>query len=167
MKIFITITLILACATAQAEVYKCTADGKTVYQQVPCEGSAGTVGDTVKERAIRQIKSQPPLVAPKEATASQQPTLKNKQTVNRYEGGSLHKATGKNWRQASASDRLETAADFAAAILKGRFSSMTELNAYAIEMMTCITEATTGGAGDDYPVSTLGATCAILLGWNQ
>ena len=35
-----------------------------------------------------------------------------------YEGGTLHRSNGRQWRQSSTSDRLATSADFAMVLLK-------------------------------------------------
>lgn len=84
-----------------------------------------------------------------------------------YQGGTLHKATGNDWQQASQSNRLATAGDFAAAVLKGKFNSMDQLKIYANELAICITKATEDGVGGDKKVSEIAAACAIVMGWNK
>ena len=53
-----------------------------------------------------------------------------------YSGGTLHKKTGAAWVQASAEDRLATAADFASTMKKPK--SMAEMKVRATELMVCI-----------------------------
>lgn len=54
MKKAIAAALILAhCASAIA-VNRCTIDGKTVYQDPPCPGTLGTVGEEIKAKEERR-----------------------------------------------------------------------------------------------------------------
>lgn len=78
-----------------------------------------------------------------------------------------HKATGYEWQKASQSNRLATAGDFAAVVLKGKFNSMDQLKIYANELAICITKATEDGVGNDKQVAEIAAACAIIMGWNK
>lgn len=83
-----------------------------------------------------------------------------------YEGGTLHKASIKQWKKAGYRDRLATSADFAVNISEtGRFkfSTMDELKVHAIEIEKCISKAAEAKGFDDQPVSDYAATCAILM----
>ena len=84
-----------------------------------------------------------------------------------YQGGTLHKATGYEWQKASQSNRLATAGDFAAVVIKGKFNSMDQLKIYANELAICITKATEDGVGNDKQVAEIAAACAIIMGWNK
>jgi hypothetical protein len=80
-----------------------------------------------------------------------------------YEGGTLHKATARQWFDATPANRLATSADFVSGILKPR--SMAEMKAQAEEMQTCISEA--APTSPSQSVAQLGAACAIVLGWKE
>lgn len=41
----VTVALLIATASATAQTYRCTVDGKTVYQQQPCEGGKAIRSD--------------------------------------------------------------------------------------------------------------------------
>jgi hypothetical protein len=77
-----------------------------------------------------------------------------------YSGGTLHQATIGEWKAASPTNRLATAADFATNTLH---PSTTE-EAPAREMMECVDRASTS-APDSKTVAEVGAVCAVLMGW--
>ena len=81
-----------------------------------------------------------------------------------YEGGTLHKSTVAEWRSASSQNRLATAADFTAAILKDT-STFDEALRRTPAMLVCINEASKARSVDTQEVATVAAACAILLGW--
>ena len=83
-----------------------------------------------------------------------------------YSGGTLHRSTMREWRQATYSDRLATAADFSATLLKkqGRsVRSMNELRPIAVALETAISEAGRGGVADTQSASSIAAATWLLL----
>lgn len=83
-----------------------------------------------------------------------------------YSGGTLHRSTMREWRQASYSDRLATSADFSATQLKkqGRsIRNMNELRPIAVSLEAAISEAGRGGAADTQSAASIAAACWILL----
>ncbi len=78
----------------------------------------------------------------------------------------------KEWKTASYAKKLATAGDMAItvpSILKKVKDSGTieTLKSYAIELMTCIDEATVDKSSDNMAVSEVAACCTILMGWNK
>ena len=102
------------------------------------------------------------------STSDEEPPVAFNEHQEWYSGGTLHKATGSSWQQASYANQLATAADFSAKLLEGevRFSSMDQLKPYATELTKCITGATAGQGGEDQEVSGIATLCAVLMGWN-
>jgi hypothetical protein len=82
-----------------------------------------------------------------------------------YEGGTLHRKNGRDWRLATERDRLATSADIAAKFFEGQLDSMSEMRVYANEMNTCVSETNDDGIADDMRVAEIAAACAILMGW--
>ncbi len=82
-----------------------------------------------------------------------------------YEGGTLHKATGRIWQQASEENQIATAADFAAIILKGQVNTMEQLKPSASQLANCITEATRGEGTNNMKVTEVAVACAAILKW--
>ena len=68
MKIEIAALVVLALAAPQAhaQLFKCTKDGKTVYQDAPCD-------DTAKQSTVRAPSYSPPPPAPAPAPAAAKP----------------------------------------------------------------------------------------------
>jgi hypothetical protein len=67
-----------------------------------------------------------------------------------YSSGTLHHASGLEWRQADARNRLATAADMVAAVVKEggttiTYSTVEDFRPYAEQLAACITEATQTG----------------------
>jgi hypothetical protein len=81
-----------------------------------------------------------------------------------YKGGTLHKATAYDWKQASKENRLATAADFASVILKDKFKNMEQLKIHANELEKCITEATKKEI-KNMQVATIASSCIVIMGW--
>lgn len=46
----LAIICLLPHAPAQAQIYRCEVNGRKVYQDIPCDGSLGDVGDSIEER---------------------------------------------------------------------------------------------------------------------
>lgn len=81
-----------------------------------------------------------------------------------YEGGTLHNSTIKEWRNASPQNRLATAGDFTAAILKDSLT-FEEVVLRTPAMLSCINEVAKTPNANRQKVAAIGALCAILLGW--
>lgn len=84
-----------------------------------------------------------------------------------YEGGTLHKKKGIDWRQASEQERLATSANIAVEILEDRVDDVTELKLMANNMSSCLSDASANSEADQWQVARLAAICAIALGWVQ
>ena len=87
-----------------------------------------------------------------------------------YSGGNLHRASGQEWVNASTSNRLATAADFAATSIGerrvSRLGSMSKLLPYARDMKDCIDEALSGSGPSalrSQSVSEMAAVCYMLM----
>lgn len=80
-----------------------------------------------------------------------------------YSGGTLHGATGRQWKAAPAQNRLATAADFVAKVAPPR--SLDELREKAQELQICISEAVADPVGDGQQVSGIAAACVVLMGY--
>jgi len=87
-----------------------------------------------------------------------------------YSSGTLHNASGLAWQQADASNRLATAADLVAAVVKEggtniTYSTVEDFRPYAEQLAACITEATQTRAAATLPVQDIAALCVISLQW--
>ena len=87
-----------------------------------------------------------------------------------YSSGTLHNASGLAWQQADASNRLATAADLVAAVVKEGGTNITsstveDFRPYAEQLAACITEATQTRAAATLPVQDIAALCVISLQW--
>lgn len=80
-----------------------------------------------------------------------------------YQGGTLHRGVGGQWKSATAQNRLATSADFVSKVAKPE--SMEELREKATELSLCISEAVAEPSGDAQEVSAVAAACVILLGY--
>lgn len=80
-----------------------------------------------------------------------------------YQGGTLHREVGRQWKSATAQNRLATSADFVSKISKP--GSMEELREKATDLSRCISEAVADPSGDEQEVSAVAAACVILLGY--
>ncbi|MDA8967306.1 hypothetical protein N9F24_01225 [Akkermansiaceae bacterium] len=83
-----------------------------------------------------------------------------------YRGGSLHQSNMSEWREASYENRLATAADFSATLVKQQgksFADINELKPRAIALEIAITEAGRGGIADNQKVSAIAAASWMLL----
>ena len=98
------------------------------------------------------------------------PPLSVAQNVKWYAGGSLHRANVGEWRSASRSNRLATAADWAltGSAIKNKVmksDSIETLRPFANDLVTCVDEAASPSGYDDVGASELAAACVVLLGW--
>lgn len=80
-----------------------------------------------------------------------------------YQNGTLHRETGKVWKQATAENRLATSADFVSKVANPQ--SMEDLRMKAVGLSACISEAVADASGDNQDVSAIAAACVILLGY--
>ena len=74
------------------------------------------------------------------------------------------------WQQADASNRLATAADMVAAVVKEGGTNITsstveDVRPYAEQLAACITAATRTRAAATLPVQDLAALCVVSLQW--
>lgn len=87
--------------------------------------------------------------------------------VNRwYEGGTLHRATYRQWSRATPRNRLATASDWAAAALgaeRVRPIGMDGLKVYATSIVTCVNNARTPEVMEN-EVAEFAAVCMIMMG---
>lgn len=83
-----------------------------------------------------------------------------------YEGGTLHSATVKEWREATYTDRLATAADWALTMLEktgNKPASTDALKPFAVDLEACVTTTAAGGNAEGQRASELAAACWVLL----
>lgn len=52
----LSLSLLLAAMAASAQTYRCTVDGKTVYQQQPCEGGKAIRSDPGLDPSSREFR---------------------------------------------------------------------------------------------------------------
>jgi len=96
-------------------------------------------------------------------TSSNEPYSSNNDT-SWFKGGTLHQSTVREWRNATAANRLATSADFVVGYLDiYDFSDMDSIKQKAKDLETCISTAASGGDADDEDVSFLGALCLVSL----
>jgi hypothetical protein len=87
-----------------------------------------------------------------------------------YSSGTLHHASGLEWQQADARNRLATAADMVAAVVKEGGTNITsstveDVRPYAEQLAACITAATQTRAAATLPVQDIAALCVASLQW--
>lgn len=101
---------------------------------------------------------------PSNSSQSQTSTDNSSQSSKWYQGGTLHDKSVEQWKAASYDNRLATSADFA--ITLGEYEAIPQdLKEQARVFESCISEAVKGEVVNDKPVSEVGATCGVLLGY--
>lgn len=83
-----------------------------------------------------------------------------------YQGGTLHRATVKEWREADYMNRLATAADWALTMLEKSGNKPADTDAlkpFAVDLEACVSTTSASGYADGQSVSELAAACWILL----
>lgn len=95
-------------------------------------------------------------------TPTTKPSAKNTETPW-YAGGTLHKGTVKQWRNASYTNRLATSADFVASTQEVDFGDMDVFKKMASETEECISTAVLDGDFDNQKVSDFAVSCLLLL----
>ncbi len=87
-----------------------------------------------------------------------------------YQGGTLHRATVNEWNNASYSNKLSTASDWASTrpSIKAKVrdsGDMDTLRPYANELVQCLDNAASRKGYGNTSISELAASCMILMGW--
>jgi len=80
-----------------------------------------------------------------------------------YEGGTLHKASAREWHAATLENQLASSADMLTATKAA--SGMDQLKVRATALRTCITEATNDRSLYEQKVADIGALCIVILGY--
>jgi hypothetical protein len=80
-----------------------------------------------------------------------------------FSGGTLHNSKISEWRTASYSNRLATAADFIAATQKVDYGNLSNFKQMATNLETCISKSAEGGAADDEKTTTISSYCLVML----
>jgi hypothetical protein len=156
VKLAISISLLLASDLTAGEMYKCEKNLMTDRPAGQSECVNMRTKETYESELAKQTEVEPkPVLAP----------IPRSDTTQWYSGGTLHKLTIGEWKRGTPDNRLATASDFAATILKGKFSSMAELKSHAIDLEICITRSVKDVEIDYEKINTVAAACAILMGW--
>jgi hypothetical protein len=83
-----------------------------------------------------------------------------------YEGGTLHRATVKEWREADYRNRLATAADWALTMLEKTGSKPADTDAlkpYAVDLEASVSTTAAGGNADSQRASEVAVACWLIL----
>jgi hypothetical protein len=80
-----------------------------------------------------------------------------------FSGGTLHKSTISEWRNATYANRLATSADFIAATQNVDYGDMVAFKKMATDLETCISTAASGGDMDNDKTSFIAAMCTVQL----
>lgn len=80
-----------------------------------------------------------------------------------FRGGTLHKSKLKEWRLASYSNRLATAADFIAATQDIDYGDMDQFKQMSVELEVCISAAAEGGDADSANTEFVATWCIAGL----
>lgn len=88
-----------------------------------------------------------------------------------YEGGTLHYATVAEWKNASYTNKIATAADWVASSPKGKsvFRETGDINSlkpYVLNLINCVDEAAAGEGYGNMKIAEIAASCIILMGYN-
>lgn len=79
-----------------------------------------------------------------------------------YEGGNLHDRTVVRWRQATYANKLATAGDWVTVFTT--YDDLDEAKELAQDLVECV-DGSVDAAPDAMKAAELGASCAILMGW--
>ena len=87
-----------------------------------------------------------------------------------YENGTLHRGSVADWKKATYANKLATAADWALNIPQikrkvKKSGSIETLKPFAVELVTCVNEATAGQGYGSMSIAEVAASCMILMGW--
>jgi hypothetical protein len=80
-----------------------------------------------------------------------------------FSGGTLHRSTIREWRRATYSNRLATAADFIASTQSVDYGDMNGFKRMATDLETCISTTAEGGAADNEQTAFVSALCMTQL----
>lgn len=100
---------------------------------------------------------------PKSSNTSSSPASNSNVETSWFTGGTLHKSTVKEWRNATYANRLATSADFVASTQNVDFGDMAGFKKMATDLETCISTAVSGGDVDNEKVVTISAMCTVQL----
>lgn len=155
------IILLSGCSTIQKEE---PVSIETAVVQIQTENA---IFEIVKATMLAETTSSKPTPIPtrkptKKPSTSNQSSQSSSDT-SWFEGGNLHKAKLKAWRQASYANRLATSADFIAATQKVDYGNLAEFKSMAMELEICISAAAKGGDLDSEDVAFMGALCTTAL----
>ena len=156
--LIVCIALCLPGASFAADMYVCK---DYVITDRPSEYTE-CVNNRTKERYEDEKRSSPTRKPPRPTEAP----IPRTSTRTWYDGATLHKATVGQWKRGTADNRLATASDFSAAMLKGKFESMAELLVEAHSLNECIMEVAKVLKDSD-AVADIAAMCAVTLGWDK
>lgn len=134
--------LALAIPIAEAQVNRCMIDGVTTWQSAPCPPGTDT------ERITTQPKTQEPV----EREADKQAW---------YEGGTLHRASIKEWRSAKYRNKLATASDWVVATEK--VDNLEDAKDLAGELITCVDGSVAGLDADYMKATEIAAACLVIM----
>lgn len=76
-----------------------------------------------------------------------------------FKGGTLHKLKGRDWQNATYSNRLATSADFIAATQNVDYGDIPSFKEMAIDLEICISAATDGGYADNEDLTFIASFC--------
>ena len=89
-------------------------------------------------------------------SSSSSSSSSSKPDTSWFEGGNLHRATVKQWKAASYSNRLATSADFVAASQDVDYGNLAEFKTMATKLEKCISTAVSGGDVDGEDAAYMG-----------
>jgi len=92
-----------------------------------------------------------------------QPVQPSSNNTSWFAGGTLHRSTIREWRQATYSNRLATSADFIASTQNVDYGNLDKFKQMATDLEKCISIASSGGSVDDEKTSFIAAMCTAEL----
>lgn len=106
------------------------------------------------------------LMSNSEKTPYKQKNQEINSETNWYEGGTLHKVSVNEWKNATNKNKLATCTDFVASVDKN-ISSKEELYSKAFELQCCIDQAVKGADNLNPTVAEIASFCLISLGYKN
>lgn len=83
------------------------------------------------------------------------------ETKEWYAGGTLHKSTAKQWKEANSHNRLATCADYVVNVKE--YTSNELMKQDAIALVTCLNNAAIGVEMNEFKTVELAASCLVLM----
>ncbi len=102
-------------------------------------------------------------------TTRQSPTVAAPTVQPWYSGGTLRRATVRQWLAATERNKLATCADFVTRTYRSKGLADEDIDIHgkvklmAVELMACIDEATAGGLVDHKQVAVIAAPCMMRM----